>query len=288
MRSTLLDGLSVLLLKEGFTTKMMEKGCFDILARREDILLIKVLNDANAVSEGAAGELKKLGAYVDGVPLIVAEKAGGALQNNVVYVRYGVYTMNSYTFKSCVNRRLPIVKSTQAGFTTALEGEKLKRKREEFGYSLHALAAKLGVSSRMVAKYEAGESEITLKKALKLYDLFGRAVFREVGVFDSVLRPFGLARSDISKKYLELGFEAAETERVPFDVIARRQSEVILTEVGDKQSSELIPMARLLDVNKLVIFGKHKPKDIPAMSKKEFLEFEKASELIKFIKEFET
>jgi hypothetical protein len=43
----------------------------------------------------------------------------------------------------------------------------------------------------------------------------------------------------------------------------------------------------LLDAERLTIYKKKKPKDIPALTKKEFMEFEKASELIKFLKEFE-
>ena len=39
-------------------------------------------------------------------------------------------------------------------------------------------------------------------------------------------------------------------------------------------------------IDNLVIFNKKKPKDVPAITKKEFLEFEKANQLIKFLKEF--
>ena len=45
-------------------------------------------------------------------------------------------------------------------------------------------------------------------------------------------------------------------------------------------------MARLLETDNLVICKGKKPKDIPAMSKEEFLELDKAKEIIKFVKEF--
>lgn len=287
MKKGLIDEVSIFLLKQGYTIKVMGSGCFDMIARKENILLVKVLSDANAVSKMHADEMKRLAAYIDGVPLIIAEKAGARLADNIAYMRFGIYTFNFRTFKSCIRRRLPIIRSTQAGFTAAISGKMLKQKREELGYSLKTLAQKLGVSDRMIAKYESNDSEITLQKAQRLYDIFGGSVFKQVRVFERFLKPVQLSKSDVSKKYIELGFEASETKRVPFDVIAKKEKEVILTEVGDKTSPHLIPIARLLDVDKLVIFKKKKPKDIPSMTKQEFLEFEKAQELIKFLKEFE-
>ena len=50
---------------------------------------------------------------------------------------------------------------------------------------------------------------------------------------------------------------------------------------------ELDSLSKLVDADKLVIFKKKRPKKIPALTKKEFMEFEKAKELVKFLKEFE-
>ena len=96
-----------------------------------------------------------------------------------------------------------------------------------------------------------------------------------------------MPKTEVGKKYTELGFQSAETRKVPFDVIAKKKNEIILTKVGDKTDESLHSLSRLIDADKLVIFNKKRPKDIPSLTKEEFLEFEEASELIKFIKEFE-
>ncbi|MBW2971300.1 helix-turn-helix domain-containing protein [Candidatus Woesearchaeota archaeon] len=287
MKSNLIDEVSVFLLKRGYTVKAMKSGCFDILARKEQILMLKVVQDANSVTSDMAEDMKKLAGFLAAVPLIVAEKAGHELADNIVYTRYDVYTMNTVTLMNCVKRRLPIIKSTQAGYTAQLCGDELHEQRVEHGMSLNELAKKLGVSARMITKYEKGESEVTLKKALKLYDLFGNGVFEHIDIFSSMLAKPGSGKTEISKKYLELGFEAADTRRAPFDVIAKKDKDIILTEVGDKTSPHLLPWARLLEVDKLVIFKEKKPKNLPALSKDEFLEYEKSKELLKFLREFE-
>src|SRR3989344_5108341 len=232
MKQNLLDKLNIFLLKRGFTIKNLTRTCFDILARRnEQILLIKVLEDANSITREYAEEMMSIASYIEASPLILAEKAGDMLDDNIVYLRFDIYTLNYGTFLNCVSNKFPFLKRSQAGLTASVVGKKLKEKREEMGYSLNSLSKKIGVTSRMIVKYENENSEITINRAKKLYD-------------------------------------------------------IILTEVSDKVNPQMQSLSKLLDADNLVIFSKKKPKNIPSMTKKEFMEFAEANELVKFLKEF--
>jgi len=287
MKSDINEQVSVFLLKNGFTVKNLTRTCFDILARSsERILLIKVLEDSNSISKEYAEEMKKIASYINATSLVISEKAGSKLEKNVIYNRFDLFTLNFNTFVNCINNKFPFVKRTQAGLTASVIGEKLKKARENLGFSINSLSRKIGVTNRMITKYENEDSEVTINKAMKIYDVFGENVFRRIDIF-SYREVFGEEYvSDLSRKYIELGFDAVDTNRVPFDIIARKDKELILTEVGDKTNPEFTSLSRLLDADNLVIFKKKKPKDIPAVTKKEFLEFEKSNELIKFLKEF--
>ena len=287
MKQTLLDKLNIFLLKKGFTIKNLTRTCFDILARRnEQILLIKVLEDANSITREYADDMISIASYIEASPLIIAEKAGGKLDDNIVYSRFGIYTLNYDTFLNCVNNKFPFIKRSQAGLTASVVGKKLKQKREELGYSLNALSKKIGVTSRMIMKYENENSEVTINRAKKLYDIFGHQVFNEVNVFSQHNSPHGKFKTPVSIKYVELGFDAAETKKTPFDIIAKKGNEIILTEVSDKVNPQMQSLSKLLEADNLVIFNKKKPKNIPSLTKKEFMEFEEANELVKFLKEF--
>src|SRR3989338_2903991 len=169
MKQTLLDGVNIFLLKKGFTIKNLTRTCFDVLARRNgQILLIKVLEDANSVSRQYTEEMRAVASYIRASPLIIAEKAGSRLEDNIVYSRFDIYTLNFNTFLDCINNRFPFIRRSQAGLTASVVGKKLKEKREEFGYSLNALSKKLGVTSRMVIKYENENSEVTINRAMKI------------------------------------------------------------------------------------------------------------------------
>jgi len=287
MKQTFFEKLNIFLLKKRFTIKNLTRTCFDVLARRnEQILLIKVLEDANSISRQYTEEMIAVASYANASPLIIAEKAGNRLEENIVYSRFDIYTLNFSTFLNCISNKFPFVRRSQAGLTASVVGRKLREKREELGYSLNALSKMLGVTSRMVIKYENENSEVTINKAMKIYDLFGEDVFSEINIFMQHKQPESKFETEVSRKYIELGFNAAETKKTPFDIIARKEKELVFTEIGDNVNPQMQSLSKLLDADNLVIFQKKKPKNIPSMTKKEFMEFEKANELVKFLREF--
>ncbi|MBN2567615.1 helix-turn-helix domain-containing protein [Candidatus Woesearchaeota archaeon] len=284
-QEALLEKVSLLLLKKGFTVKRLARSCFDLLARQErTILLIKLLEDANAVSKEYAEQMANLSSYLSASPLIVCAKAGGALQDQVVYQRFGIITLTYATFGEALDRHLPTVIRTKAGLTVQVAGDAFRKKREELGESLATIASKVGVSPRMVAKYEQGHA-ISFGKAKRLYNLLGPDVFTRIDVLHQHLHYTEEPRSGVSRKFASLGFATLEPKRVPFDVLAKQEKEIILTRIGDKPDRQLDPLSRLLDADRLAIFSKRKPKHIAGLSKEEFMDFESAQELIRFIKE---
>lgn len=287
MKTDLIEDIGVSLLKRGYTVKYLKGICFDVLARKgPQILLIKALLDSNAIEERFADEMKKISSLIHAAPLIISEKAGSNLEDNVVYSRFDVYTLSPATFRNALDNKLPFVKRNKAGLTAIIIGQKLKEKREEKGYSLAELSRNLGVSRSMIVKYETELSEISLNKALAMYNVFGDKIFDKIDVLSSPVEALNASSSELTRKYARLGFNALETKNAPFGIIAKKEKNLILTEVGDKENPQFRSLKQLLDADNLIIFTKKKPLDVPAVTKKQFLEFESATDLIKFLKEF--
>ena len=197
MKPTLLEKVCIYLLKKGYTIKSLTRTCFDILARKEtQILLIKILEDANSVSEEYTQEMQKISSYINGSVIIIAEKAGSKLEDNIVYSRFGIYTLNYNTFCSCVDNRFTFVKRDHAGLTARVIGNKLKQIREEECFSLASLSKRVGVSRRMIQKYEKGEADIGVNKALKLYDVFGGRIFDKIDIFSPLTERIHTIKTD--------------------------------------------------------------------------------------------
>jgi predicted transcriptional regulator len=284
----IIENACMILLRKGYTVKSLLKSCFDVVARCEDrIVLVKAVEDANSLGKETVAEMVKVAEYLSGVPVIIAEKAGFVLERNVVYMRQGVYTLSLDTFANSVMNKLPFIKSSKAGVTVQVDGDALRRKREQEGLSLNELASKVGVSRKMIQKYENG-AEITVNRAVKMYDELGGEVFKRIDVLSARrLGPgTGGSKGLIASKYSDLGFKADEMKKTPFDVIAKRRKAVVLTSVGDKVNPQVTRVSELIDADKLIIYKRKKPKDVPSLKKKEFLEIEKAKALMKFLKEF--
>ena len=286
MRDHLIEEGSLMLLKGGFTVKRIT-GCFDVIARKGiQVFLAKFLEDANSIAEDAASEMRKISSFLGASTLIIAEKVGSRLEDNIVYTRFGIQTISLETLRQCIARHNPIARSTKAGISALVNGEKLREARAELGYSLAELSGILRVSRSMIARYEKDFSEISISRAMKLYDLFGEKVFDSVDVLGTHHSPVSNPASNISRKYVALGFSAADTRKAPFDIIAKKGNEIILTEVGDVVSEQLQELTKLLDAEELIIFRRKKPKNLPALTTDEFFEFGSSEELIKFVKEF--
>ncbi|MFO8015846.1 MAG: helix-turn-helix domain-containing protein [Candidatus Woesearchaeota archaeon] len=291
----LMDRVCMQLLRKGFTVKSLSGSCFDIVARKGTrIILLKVLSDANAVSEGYAAQMRELSRYMGASSFILAERAGSALEDNIIYTRMGIYTLNLKTLMNCIDNRRPFLHSTNAGLTACVVGGMMKQKREEEGMSLSQFSARVGVSRRMISKYEkgddAGRAHVTMARAERIYNELGHEVFDKIDVFGQhkniAYSAIEQKETPITRKYSDLGFEASEARKVPFNVIARRDDELILTEVGDKRNPDAGLLSKLIDAENFVIFNRKKPKDVPAMSRQEFMEFSEADDLLRFLKGF--
>lgn len=294
MKRSIMDEVGVLLLRHGYTVRSLKGSSFDIVARKDvHVLLVKVLKDANSISGDYAQSMLNLSSYIGASPVIVAEKASHVLEDGVVYSRFGVYSFNYNTFRSCLENSFPIVVSSRAGFTASVSGEKLRREREAGGFSLGALSRKVGVSRRMIAKYESNAADVSFRSALALNRIFGSGIFNKVDVFGAVKGAFAGQQSEIARKYGELGFRASDMKKVPFDVVARLQKELILTEVSPRSANpNLVPIQHLLGADALVILDGKSDSDkakkkLPSLQKIDFLDMKSAQELIRFLREFD-
>lgn len=281
------DQVILSLVNNQYMVKTM-RGCCDIVARKnEKILLVKILEDANAMTPEMAQELKNVAAALQAIPLLISDKATAPLKDHVFYTRHHIPTMNSTTLLSYLQETPLFMISKKAGITARLDGKKLRELREQEDISTSTLAKALGISTRMLSRYEQEDAEISLPRALKMAKVMGEEAFKHINIqafHTAILAPHS---SDIALKYEDLGFTTAETRKVPFDIIAKKQHTLILTRVGDTVYPDLSTISSALGASDLVIFSKRKPNNIPALTKEEFFDFERAAELIKFIQEYQ-
>jgi len=250
-RDALLEKTREGLAKTGFFLSRPhgERGLsFDLVARRDDTLLIvKVLQNVDALSKETAHELKVIARTLEGSPLVVGERSGtGPLEDGVIYSRFGVPILCRPTLIEFLEEGVPpFLYSAPGGLYVRLDTSALRRLRDERQISLGTLADVAGVSRRTIQMYLEGMSA-TMDVALRLEEFMSEPLVLPVDPFDFVddtatgagtaPRLEGFER-ELFNRLERLGYHVLRTARSPFDALSKHESTTLLTGVGDADSS---------------------------------------------------
>jgi putative transcriptional regulator len=277
-RERLLDEVREVLAKTGFylSERTNTRGlAFDTVARRDEVLLlIKVLLNVDAFSKQSAEELKMIATTLKGAPLLIGERSGaGPLEDGVIYSRSGVPILSRQTFKDFFEEGVPpFIFSAPGGLYVKLDGEALRRAREEKEISLGALAEIAGVSRRAIQMYLEGMSA-TVDIALRLEEYLGQPLVVPMDPFQYSSRVGDLLRTfeeferferDVFQRLSRLGYDVLPTVKCPFEAFTRDREIVLLTGVtsarerADEKASIVSNLARIVERD-AVLFVERRP-----------------------------
>ncbi|MFA9515786.1 transcriptional regulator [Halopenitus sp. H-Gu1] len=188
-RAALVENLTAMLEDAEFLVSdrcAVRPKSFDLAARRgEDLLLLKILANIDALDGETGAELRRLGEYLDATPMLIGMRTRDEdLKPGVVYFRHGVPVLNPDTaYDLFVEEVPPLIYAAPGGLYVSLNGDLLADEREERGWSLGRLATELGVSRRTVSKYEDGMNA-SVDVAIQLEDLFDQPFSSPVEVLE--------------------------------------------------------------------------------------------------------
>lgn len=270
MKDDLISQVLEILKQAGFiVSSRCEARSFDVAARRNEFtLLAKAMRNIDGISEDVARSIHRAAFCLLASPLVIGERKGASfLEDDVVYHRYGIPALNIHTlydyFVEGVN---PYVYSATGGLYVNIDGETMKRAREQKELSLGDIAAELCLSRRSVSKYEEGGTSTTIDIALKLEEMLDTMLIEPL----EVIHPEGEGQSSVALKggveeapsileqhilrmMEEIGFEIFTTAYAPFNAVSfpepasKAQSECakILTGIS-KYTERMIKRARIL------------------------------------------
>jgi putative transcriptional regulator len=264
-------------------------SCFDLLAKREEALLVKVLENMDAFTRQQAEDMRKIAGMLSGNSFLVGERSNEyRLEDGVLYERHKVPAGNVRTFRGIVGgEELPKIRKFREMLVDIDEG-KMARRREELKLSLEELARRSGISKDTLYRYEHGRIYASEENARKIEEILGMELRKFID-------PFGGRQKFVSEDTLlsMLGFESVRTRTAPFDILGRERKLLFAGEEADKRT-----MAKRAEVYSGImdVFGsgscfilnkysKDSIAGIPVVRRKEIREIRKARELMKLIEE---
>ncbi|MCX6777877.1 MAG: helix-turn-helix domain-containing protein [Candidatus Micrarchaeota archaeon] len=288
MRENLITEVGESLAENGFEAFCCSnsRACFDIVARRELVLLIKILENIDGFGRRHATEILNIAALLSGSGYLIGERTKEfELDDGVMYERYGVPSSNFETFREIVyEKRMPEMRKFKA-MSVMVDGEKLRAGREKLGLSLDELAKKVGVSKETLYRYEHEMSGASEENIRSIEEIVGGEVRRGVNPFE---------KSKPTGEFDFHGFRAIETRAAPFEVLGEgARSRLMVGGEGDMRTMEkrakiYSKMGEIVDSYSCFMMSKSKRDSlmgIPVIRKEELAGLDKARELIKLIKE---
>ncbi len=287
MQELVANSVMKILSKAGFmVTDLVEtkRRCFDIVARREDvILLLKVLYNVDSLKSEMAEEMKLVGKLLKASPIVVGERfTHDYLERGVVYNRHGLPVINTATFYDfIIEGEYPFVYSAPGGYYVKLDKDKIRQARERLDLSLGDVAKTLGISRRAVKKYEEG-IDTTLENAIKLEEVLGVPVAKEINILEFVtddiqMREVEFREVEFKDEEAEIiqqlkcaGIKIWPVRNAPFDVVSNVDKKSILTGIKqvrwiEKRANLIGKVSEVLSMTAAYIVDKKIKKDVDSV-----------------------
>ena len=289
--------------KKGFyvTTFLDSNTCFDIIARKaESTILVKVYENIDSIRKEQGEELAKLSQVLGASCIIIGGKTKVfGLAEGTVYMRYGVPAVTAGTFGRLLEGEGPAARYFKGRRVVDIDSGEMRRKRNELNLSLQELAAKVGVASETLYRFEKGsgasaETAERLEKALHTTGLT-----RKIGVLEAMpgkkIDIDEVSEERLLEKVRELGVKMALFEHAPFNAFGETERGMLISMGRGKsdiprKAAELKKTSAATDSDSIIVTKEYKHKSvegIPIIEEADLETINKAKELKKLILERE-
>ena len=310
-RDHVINEINELLSKHGFeTSNIYDRSCFDLVARRELLLLLmKVLVNVDGFSAAHAQEIKRVSKIFLASPLLIGLKSKNeVLEEDVVYERHGIPVIAPTTLRNIVVEEIyPEIFADRGGYYVEIDGQIVKEVREQQNLSLKDLADQAHVSRETIYKYETGMVRAQPETAFLLESILNMRITLSVNLFQVPQEEKTDKTSEAEPKELvDLGFGVINTNRTPFDALAKpemknskipKKTEPLITDLEKNRNQKVLERmaSNLKDLSDVIgtdaVFILEKKKDvecidgIPAVHSWEIGEMKNPAEFLKMLAE---
>ncbi len=279
------------------------RSCFDLLARREDtLLLIKILGNIEGVTCHLAAGLRNAARSMSGTPLIIGDHMKtAALSPGIIYTRYDVHVVNMESFEEIMGQKIPLIYSVRGNYCVRINCDLLSKIRRKENLTQEELAEKLEVSKQSIHRYESS-GRISLEIAEKLVGLLKEDLMMPGEIFDQDTCPIedevysyvtDLKRAAY-QEFQNMGFTASLTN-APFDIVAAEtpESERILTIASDDRKSLIRKVELIKDISEMTgclrvcITNRSCDLDVVVIKPKDLSEIKKKEEFIRILTDYQ-
>lgn len=295
---TILTNKVINALNENQFETFVTHGSFDIVARRENLILIKTLLNIDALDESHALDLRAISYFLSAYPFIISQRNNREhLNDTTIYSRFELPVMTPHLFKTMLEEEEMIVTHSSKGrHTQEINTFALKEKRKESDLTLEELARQVGISKK--AMYEIENKRVNPRKETvrKIERILATELtlpyeMRHAGAV--YLKPKDSFQKAVSMEFSRIGIDNSSVHSSPFEIIGRESFSLItnLSTIPSEVKQELTEIKGISEIlsSKAVLVTKRSYKEsvegVPIISESELHELQSPKELSKLIDE---
>jgi putative transcriptional regulator len=272
------------------------KGCFDVAAKKDNILLVKTLLNVDAFQKEQAKNLKIVSNNLDACPLLVGMQTNREkLKKGIVYERFDMPTVSLETFRDLISNQIfPRIYRDRGGLYVKIDSELLRETRNRKNLTQRKLAEMVGINKKVIYEHEKLQLRMFLNIAKKLERVLNKKMIQPIELlrkYQETGHPRDILEKRIGKDLEKLGFETNFVKQAPIDVFAKEKV-LILSDIETnkrrmkKRALDLKEFINLINKPALFITEEHKGEilGIPVLKRKELEEFENSRDLIRLVR----
>jgi putative transcriptional regulator len=270
-------------------------SCFDFAARKEKTLIfVRAQPDIGCFSTGDSQEMRAISGSFSATSLLIGKQTREKpLEDDTVYTRHEIPAITSRTFENVILHRIPpLVKANPGGYYVDVDGEALKKKRQELGLSVGEMAAMVGTSRRTIYGYERGMAKASVMAAYNMISVLGIPVARPINVLETsrlarskcmlTTARMMFNRNKLLTKFFQKYLRCAVTtfRKAPFDFVISSANENMRIMGGvandrekdlEKRVGEILSLSQVVQARPILITEnqEHGENSIPCISSEE-------------------
>jgi putative transcriptional regulator len=297
-KSFLIEEIVKSLVSHGFSV-FSGQGCFDIVAKKKFLMLIKALTNVDGLSEEHAQSIRAISYFISAYPLVVSRRTSRcSLSDSVIYSRFQLPVVTPKMFSIIVEDAVPEIKSVRGKHTVTINTSYLREKRQELSMSLQNLSERIGVSKKALYEIENQRVNPSVETVKKLEELFGAELKKsyELKYAEATyLLPETEFEHKISSELSRIGMDNTTVRHAPFNIVGREKKSWItglsVSVTGIKENAGFIKKLSSIFSSRAVFITKgceeQSVEGVPVVLESELPEIETFKELNRLIKEKE-
>lgn len=285
------------LLRQEFQV-FVTQGCFDIAARKKNLMLIKTLINTDALKEEHALSLRAISYFLSAYPFVISLKNNrGILDNKIIYQRFELPVLTPQLFENFITEEEIFVRESAKGrHTFAISTEILQIRRKEMGFTLEELSKLIGISKKSLYEIEnkrVNPTEETVKKLESLLSVKLKLPYEMKKSPVTYLKPKNEFQGNVSKEFRRIGIENSSVYSAPFEIIGKEKFSLITglykNDTNIKKGATTVKKLSSIFSSKAIFVVKKSHEkiveNIPVILESELSEIENSRELSKIIEE---